>query len=38
MNVIISVVLGSLVICAIVGYFTGDRFFHSAHRWLRWFT
>jgi hypothetical protein len=27
----------SVLICAVIGWGFGDRFFHSVHRWIGWF-
>jgi len=27
----------SVVVCALLGWRFGDRFFHSVHKWIGWF-
>jgi hypothetical protein len=27
----------SVAVCAFLGWRFGDRFFHSLHKWIRWF-
>ena len=27
----------SVAVCAFLGWLIGDRFFHTLHKWIRWF-
>ena len=35
-SALVGVVVLSVVVCAIVGWRLGDRFFHSLHKWIGW--
>jgi hypothetical protein len=34
---IVLILTAAIAALAALGYIYGDRLFHSAHRWLRWF-
>ena len=33
---LILIVAGSIVICAVLAWRFGDRFFQALHKWIRW--
>ena len=35
--VLVITVTACIVACALLGWRFGDRFFHSLHKWVRWF-
>jgi hypothetical protein len=34
---LVLVVAGSVVVCAVLAWRFGDRFFQALHKWIRWF-